>query len=122
VLAAGSPPSALVAGLLGARLVPSGPAARTPGILRRGRITFTLPAGLRGTLAVDYYLRSARRLLVARGKRRLSGAGERVAVTLTGAGRHLLRHRGRIALVVYARLLPAGGRPIRVSRSVILTR
>jgi hypothetical protein len=122
VLAAGSPPSALIVGLLGERLVPSGPAARTAGILRRGRITFMLPAGLRGTLAVDYYLRSTRRLLVAKGKRRLSGRRERVAVTLTGAGRHLLRHRGRVALVVYARLLPAGGRAIRVSRSVLLTR
>jgi anti-sigma factor RsiW len=121
-LAASSAPTAQIAALLGDHLLPSGRAARIPAILKRGGITLTLPPGLHGRLVVDYYLGSTRRLLVAKGSRRLAGSTEAIAVTLTASGRHLLEHRGRAALAVYAMLLPAGSPAIDVSKPVVLTR
>jgi hypothetical protein len=114
--------TAKIAVLLGDHLLLSGRAARIPAVLQRGGITLTLPRGLRGTLDVDYYLRSTRRLLVARATRLLSGGTEAVAVKLTAAGRYVLRHQGSVSLAVYARLVPAGVRAIHVSKPLVLNR
>jgi hypothetical protein len=122
VLATSSASVAQFAVLLGDHLLPSGRLARIGAILKRGGITLTLPAGFRGRLVVDYHLGSARGLLLARGIRLLDGSTERVKVTLTTTGRRVLRHRGRVALELYARLVPAGSRAISVSRSLVLTR
>jgi hypothetical protein len=122
VLASGSDPTALTAVLLGDHLLPSGRAARIPTILKRGGITLTLPPGLHGRLAVHYYLRSGstRRLLVAKGIRHLRGGTRALTVTLTAAGRYVLRHRGRVALIVHASLAAAGSPEINVSKPLVL--
>jgi hypothetical protein len=122
VLASSSASSAQIAVLLGDHLSPSGRAARIHAVLRRGGITLTLPPGLRGRLVLDYYLGSTRRLLVARGSWHLGGSTETFAVMLTAAGRDVLTHRGRVALAVYAGLVPAGSRAINLSKHLLLTR
>ncbi len=122
LLSASGSPSARIADLLDARLSFSPGAARIGAILRHGGVTLTLPRGLHGTFVVDYYLRSTRRLLIARGTRRLGATGHTVAVTLTRAGRYVLRHRGRVALLARARLASAGSPAISVSRTLLLTR
>jgi hypothetical protein len=122
VLAASAAPTEQIAVLLGDHLLPSGRGARIAAVLKRGGITLTLPAGLRGTLVVDCFAGSTRRFLVAKGSRHLSGDTETVAVTLTHAGRHILGRRGRVALIAVARLVPVAGPTINVSKPLVLTR
>jgi hypothetical protein len=122
VLANSSAQSAQLAALLGEHLLPTGRAARIRAILRRDAISLRLPRGLGGTLVLDCHLGSLQGLLVARAERLLSGGAERLSITLTTAGRHLLRHRGSVALVLYASLSPAEGPAIRMSKSLLLSR
>jgi len=122
VLAASLAPAARLAELLGDHLLPSRRPARIPVVLRKGRLTFMLPAGLRGRLVVECFTGARRHLLVAKGTRLLTGSRAAVVARLTAAGRHLLRHRGRVALGVDARLVSPGGTAVDLSRPLILTR
>ncbi|HTA05765.1 MAG TPA: choice-of-anchor Q domain-containing protein [Solirubrobacteraceae bacterium] len=110
------------ADLLAEHLLPSGRAAGIRELLGRGGVTLSLPGGLRGSLAVEWYLGSKRGLLVARGHGLLSEGTGKLTINLTNAGRRLLERRKRIVLVAYAKLLPSGGPAVQASKRLVLTR
>jgi hypothetical protein len=114
--------TAQIAALLGDHLLPSDRAVRIPALLRHGGITLTFPVQLRGALTVDWYLGSDRQSLVATGHGVLSGNRHEIDVKLTAAGRRLLGHQGRLALVADARLLRTGAPAVKASKSLVLTR
>jgi hypothetical protein len=111
---------------------PTGAAARIASLLRTGgyALAFTAPAS--GHITISWYslpkgagLATAKPkpILVATGQGNVSaGARARVLIRVTARGKALLRHASRLKLTARGVLSPAGGTPLAVSSTFVLTR
>jgi hypothetical protein len=121
----GAPTSSQV-NSLSAILVPHGAAARIYALLRHGGFTFTWDAPSAGRLSITWTQVSASRghrrtIVVAKGTRYFGSAGRvRVTVSLTPAGRRLLRSARRVKVDVRAIFTPSRGPSAMAATSSVL--
>lgn len=107
-----------------------GRAARVAALRKRGRFPYAFTALTAGTLTIGWYYlppgthlarrplaRRASPLLFAGGKLSFRAAGTKtVTLTVTKAGRRLLRNRKRLALVAKGTFTPSGRAPITATK------
>lgn len=130
---AGSVSSAQIARLLSEELVPSAKAAKVAGLLRAGGFARRVKALEAGTLTIDWYQvppgarvankRKAKSVLVAAGKLSFSAAGSAtIRIRLTAAGKSLLKHAKKLALIAKGKFTAVGKAPVVVLRKFTLRR
>jgi hypothetical protein len=123
-------PSHEIAVLLAREIIPSN-GLRIRSLLRAGADTLHLAALERGTVSVRWYqlpagAHLARRgapVLIAAGKLTFSDVGTgKLRLTLTRAGRNLLRHAQRITLTATGTFTPTGAKSVSVVKRFTLRR
>ena len=117
--------------LLARVLVPTGRALTIAAVLKSNGSRFAFRAPEAGVAVIDWYETPAgssqghkpKPVLVASGKLSLQ-AGERgkITITLTRAGRTLLKRSKKLKLTATATFTPAGHAPIRSTRTLVLGR
>jgi hypothetical protein len=121
---------AQVAALLAGEIAPAGKGAKIAQLLKRGYV-FTFRALEAGTAEIDWYYlppgaklakkSKAKPVLVAAVRRSFSAAGTaKLKISLTAAGRRLLKHSKRVKLTAKGVFTPANGPAITVTRSFAL--
>jgi hypothetical protein len=115
------------------QLVPSGKATKIGELLKHGGLSVPFTAPEAGALVVQWYYvpvgaKLAKRskvkpVLVASGRLTFSGAGAgKVKVRLTGAGRRVLRHGGRVKLTIGGEFVPVNGAAVNVTKALLIRR
>jgi hypothetical protein len=123
--------AAEVRALLLTEIIPSGKGARSAAILKRGGFALTFRALESGTAIVDWYelppgAKLARKtrpkqVLVAAGRLTFQEAGtSSLNMSLTPAGKQLLRHQKAVRLTATGAFAHSGSAPVRATRSFVL--
>jgi hypothetical protein len=101
-----------------ARLTPSGKSAKIAALLKHGGLSLSFTAPEAGSLSVQWYTlssgaqaaRKAKPVLVASGRVTFSVPGRgKIKLTLTAAGKRLLKRAGRLRLTAKETFTPLGG-------------
>lgn len=112
--------AAQIKALLASQLIPPGKVATIAALLKHGGLSLSFTALEAGTLVVGWYevpsgaklakKTKAKPILVASGRLTFSGAGAgTVKLTLTAAGKRLLKHAKRVELEAKGAFTPKGG-------------
>lgn len=117
--------------LLAKILAPSGRAFSIPAVLKANGSKFAFRAPEAGVAVIDWYEIPAshphrpkpKPVLVASGQLSFqAGQRAKIAITLTRAGRTLLKHSKKLKLTATATFTPAGQAPVRATRTILLGR
>lgn len=125
--------AAQIAALLGQQLIPSGKAAKIATLLKSGGLKMSFKALEAGTLSVQWYEipagaklakhSKAKPVLVASGQTTFSAAGTKtLRISLTAAGRKLLKHTKRLRLTAKGMFTATGQAPVGQTASFALRR
>ena len=123
IVAAGRVTRGQVRAELGRWLVPTGRAARIGSLLARVPVTLAFRALRSGRATISWYLRGARKTLVARGTRSFTGArATTIGVRLTPAGRRALGPAKRLRLTAVGTFKPPRETTVRVTKTFAVQR
>jgi hypothetical protein len=115
-----APSAAQITATLLPQLTPSGPSARIPALLRAGAYTHRVTMLSAGRITIGWWYR---RTLVATGTKAVTHSGQTtVKVTLTAAGRRLLRHARTLRLTVRGTCTLAGWHGVTATRTSTVKR
>ncbi len=123
IVAAGRVTRGQVRAELGRWLVPTGRAARIGSLLARVPVTLPFRALRSGRATISWYLRGARKTLVARGTRAFTGArATTIGVRLTPAGRRALGPAKRLRLTSVGTFKAPREATVRVTKTFAVQR